>query len=1840
MASDAGDNDTKIDRAMSQRWVDFKRTALRYDDGDEIYEEFGEDDYYDDHVPQLPQLPDPEQSQQHLPGGWDTTRTHEPHSADLSTDIGIAEQSANRPAQEEPHGASRDQVPSRTSAVLDSEHAVTTPVTYAAVQHTLGPTITAREAPKPLNINVAIAQQAATESSNTSLDSSIPSSVAGHEYSGLNRFGGLLAPEDSTLNQLDEVTESKDEIDDDENGEQQSDDRRQSSALRIVNLTEDDYVEYPAAESDNVNGQSTFLDDEAIRPQSQYLPPDTVTGDYDNTDESLQRNIQNLSLNRPVDSSASSSETGSVDRTDNGSARASYVGYNDRRSSYASTGDSAYLRLEDTAYNTTADSDDYFKVHDRSTSVGTSRSESEIMTDNLLEQLEAQQALESRRQSALQGDPSSPLSQKRQIEAAVPGSPGVARTSLDRPPIPVTVPAIIPGPGPEQKHDDVRISEANELSPASTVESDPEADDSEQYYDPSGIPPVESVTEKTPEPYVPAISYLSAPYPGPRWNFSEIVKEPNPIKRKILFEAARKMEQRYDSGLGQWLLYMTHQRDDVQPFSMSTVGADGGKGGHHTIQRTTSMIGHSVSRYGEKSVEMMERVGERSKGIFHRSKLFGNKMTREFERTSNEAAALSAQSKTSVTVPPFSTIQDMHPVFKDSYLSSIRKGKDVSVYMVASIDYSSAAAVSKDSSNLNRAMSSDTADIISQISKQGGRPAASRTGSGDEDDHGSDTDGDLSTLEATSPEMDASVYEKYSLDGVPESPLDAQSLTNGGSNDHRIADPDYDVNMILSAYEDTNESSNNQAVDSTASDSPSKTSTQILRRHRSLRDFEPSLFTLPKVRSASSARIAAMRAASVAVTAEKDTSESASPHTSASGMTQRRVVTAPALPEPKIDLMRIDSITKSFLSKELAIFDEIGNFEKAPPAASYSVDYVAPKSMLLSDADNQSLRSTSLTAAIRKPLPQEPLISSGEPVVVRPKNVPSFESGIPKPERSDGMSSKLKGLTKLRLPGSSPKPQAESFKRQSDPVHVHVSIASEQHVVEEKALPRLPPQNNVAVAISAAPRNYAKRKPVGGIVPVAAARTSQTTALDQPTNPPLCAPLTQPVPQTYIVKPLPMEPGPAHVPHHEFRTPESRGPKVEEKRQPRVEAKVPKPGTDFMSKFRDLMQMDAMGVTPATRAQVMVANTASGNSGASSFKGVKMNMRTLKGRLQKRAVEQETHQAEQDTTADSTKWKEQPSYVQQHQVYLNEEETDASQILSNEPVPHRKVTQSEAPAWPSSERDYIAEDGTGKPDVLLTQDESQTKRYIQVSKERPLSSQSKTSPQVSSSTSSPAVEPVESCSITEGESRVTTEFEVKSQSAAASSSASKSLKNLVLSYGKGLSEQDIDLPPQITEETDDRAEMETPVTAPDSVQELSAASSMLSRGSSSQSYHDALLSKSDRSHVETPPDMELVDSNKLETEHDAALPDTESEPAVDVTQEEVAVPIGQEKYRRRRSSMPAWSPIDMLNSHLRLPPLMADDDDQNPVLGKEVTVASQNVESAKPDLSYSPVYRHHKSRSDPQLARSDVISSNSASVQFTKDKPQIIQRSVFERQQAALTAQTGEPTPKIVYVVPDEYGFADRSVYMRAMSPALQMQARPPPGRMMVDPRYRAPPRSGIRVPEPGYMRRYPQQWPPQRKPVPMHRPTQQVPVGPGPSQRLRPAHMMDCDNIIPIIDSNRVMPGRPHEGVARGGMTPPRHYYDGGYRSRTPELLYGPSDDYPSRNARQRPGYATPPLVSSSSVASNSSGGARSQAFSGSFNQGPSAATAKEHMLRMATTPDFDAGAFGSPKRFPKRHL
>ncbi|KAJ8098700.1 hypothetical protein POJ06DRAFT_212863 [Lipomyces tetrasporus] len=1826
MASEAGDNEKKVDRALSQRWVDFKRTALRYEDGDEIYEEFGDDDYYDNNELQVPPVPSiyRDQGQHHIPGGWDANSAHEPNAADLSVDVDVRESRASASGTENTYDASATAVPSKTSPLLDSEPAVSTPVTYAAVQNTLGPTITAREAPKPLNINVAIAQQAPSASTSTSLDSSIPSSVAGHEYSGLNRFSGLLLHENSDEHQLDEVAVSKDESKDVENSDEPVD---VPSGLRIANLTEHDYVDSPAAESDDVyDEQSARLDRDEVQRQSHNLPTVAVTADYDTTDESIQRNIGKLSLSGPVDSSASTSEASSIaDRTDKG-AQPSYVAYSDRKSSYASTRDSAYLPQEETAYNTTTDSDDYIKLHDRSTSVGTTRSESEIMTDSLLEQLEAQQALEARRQSAIHNSSPSPAFQKQQIEESGPGLPseyGLTSTVPDRPPIPVTVPTVIPEPEQMQTPTyEEPARDERQLSLTSTIESDgTAAEETEEYFEPS-VEAEEIVTEKLPEPYVPAISYLSAPYPGPRWNFSEILKEPNPIKRKILFEAARKMEQRYDSGLDQWLLYMTHQRDDVQPFATGAVAADSLRG-HHTIQRTTSMIGHSVTRYSERSVEMMERVGEKSKGIFHKSKLFGSKMTREDERATTISACSSAQSKTS-NLASFST-SSTHPVFKDSYLAMIRRNKNVSVYMVTSIDYISAVVDSQGVSNSNGATESHAADSSENFSRHW-PPIAPRILSGDLDldcHDGSPTDGDLSTLEATTPEA------------VPESTFHAESQKTNDTSDNCIADLEYDVNAILSAYEDSMDSSKTQPFNSITTYSPSKAGTQPIQRHKSLRDFEPSLFTLPKVRSASSARIAAMRAASVTKSADKDTSALASSQTFTSGMTQRRVVTTPALPEPNVDLKRMDSVTKSFLSKELAIFDDIGNFNKERPTSSFSVDYAAPKSMLLPDADVPSPR---LTNPGVKPLPHGPLIASEEPVVIPPKNIPSFEVGIPRVgQRSDGMAARLKGLSKLKLPGSSPKPKTEAFNRQPAAERVDVSLASKKQIVTEKGLPSLPPQNTAVSAVNAAPRNYAKRKPVAGIGQTTAAMAMESTVSDktQRDNRPIGSPTAPPlqrVPQPYIVKPLPMEPGQAHVPKQiDFRTSEQRAPKPEAKAQPIREFNR-KP-TDFKSKFKDLMQMDAMGITPATRTQAKEATATLRHNGSSSLKDVKINLRTLKGKIQKRAEEQEATSAgeyndERDMIANAEERNERTGHVHQQQRY--EEVTSTPRTVVNEPTPPRQVTQIRAAVELDCE-DAI----TGK---AAKREESDEERYLQESNISDLSSQPT---DITASSPNPVIESVHSHSNIEREPVVATEpvLHSKSASTATSLSAAESLRDLVLSYGTGVSEEVVDIPLHIGEETEDSAV--TLVAGQESMSELSAGSSTLSLRGTSQGDHEATLLESDLTHDEGQPDIELVDNNKLAAGSGIAAGDGEPESVVHVspissTQEELTASNSRAKYRRRRSSMPEWSPIvTMLKPAPHVPRLNVDVGTENSEHDKKA--ASHPVDSPELDLlGGSLMGRHHKSKSDPELAWSEGTSSKTISAKFD-DKPQIIRRSEFERQQ---TAKTGESSTKIVYVVPDDYGLADQPVYLRAMSPTLQMEAPyRPSGRMMVDPRYRPPPRPGLRPPPPGYMRRPPQQRSPQGRP-PMHRPTRQVPPGQWPSQRLRPAHMMDSDNVIPIFDSDRVMSRRPLETFAPRGMMPPRDYSGGGYRSRTPDRMYGPSDDYRAQTPHYRPGYTTPPPASSASITSRSSGGARSQSSSGGFNQGSSAATAKEHMLRMATTPDFDGGAIGSPKRFPKRRI
>ncbi|KAK9237322.1 hypothetical protein V1525DRAFT_404442 [Lipomyces kononenkoae] len=1759
MASDdAETNETKIDRVMSQRWVDFKRTALRYDDGDEIYEELGDDDGgdYDDYYNDYPQnaplsVPDSESSQ--IAGTLDATRTHDAQEETRVSTDGDNASSANEPAQKDSYDASAQEGPSRTMAESDAQRTIATSMPYTAVQNPLGPTVKAREPPKPLNINVAMAQQAATtKSSNTSLDSSIPSSIADHEYSGLNRFGGLLLSENRDPTQLDEVIESIDERDD-ESGKQQEDERPQSNGLRNESPTDDNSLGSPAAASIDIDARSTSLNEEPIQQQRQYPGP---ADEYDdNADESIQRSIQNLSLNRPIDSSVSSSETGSVDRTDNGSVRISYAGNSDRRSSYASTSDSAHFRLEDTAYTATTDSNDYFKLHDRSISVGTNRSQSEIMTDTLLEQLAAEQ-LESRRKSTPREDFPSPSSQKLRIDSSAPGSPPNARSSVfqDRPPIPIILPSITTeldsvkesSFGSEERADD-----ASQQSPVSTVETNleaddvetnPEADDAEMYYDTSGDPADENGREKedVPDSYAPTI-YLSAPYPGPRWNFKEILKEPNPVKRQILFDAARKMEQRYDSGLDQWLLYMVHQRNDVDPFEMSAVGNDNGKGSHLTIHRTTSMIGHSVSRYSGKSVEMMERVGEKSKGIFHRSKLFGNKMTSEFEMTAKEAAATSARSKRRRIVP-FSEIKDMHPVFKDSFVASIRKNTDVSVYMVGSIEYSSTIA--------------DTPFMT---------PTA----------------------------------------GL-ESALKTESQAHGAS----AAEHDFDVNAILLAYEDMNDSTREHTVDSTTPDSPSDSSPQTLPQHRSLRDFEPTLFTLPKVRS--SARIAAMRAASLATHIDKD--EPLMPHTSAvPGMTQRRVVTTSALPESKVDLIEIDSITKSFLSKELAVFDEIGNFDQTRPAtSSVSVNYVTPKSMLLPesmllpDTDTPSPRSSSLKAtAASKPLPQEP---SDEPIVVRPREVPSFELGIPEPRRSEGISSKLKGLGKLKLSKSSPRLQTEKFKQPSDPV-------AKQQLVKGKELPSLPTENNVVTQVAAAPRNYAKRKPVGAAVHADSDATPEPMSPMeiQPTNLPEDAKPAPPTAQTYIVKPLPMEPGPPHVPQNDILTSGSRRPKAVVKEQPTVDAKSTNKPTDFRSKFRDLMQMDAMGLTPATRTQLKVANSQSVSSGSTSSKSVKIDMRTIKERLTKRTAEHEEHvkaaQAEQNTTRHNPESKEQPSYVQQYeQIHHHEERISAS--------PTQNINESTIRERRSSQLD----EGTSYLNISRNQDDGDLGSH----------------PTIVSPVSSPVVGPAKSHSVTRPES-------LKWQGHVTSIPASDSLQNIVEFYGKKNSEQDLGSPPQITDTSPEGSVTGTAIVTEDRPKS-SATSSMLFPGSSAQKSYNATPSKSDLLDTDKQ-DMEPVSNFQLERKPQAGE-DLESEPAVDFTPTSSAghgegPRAGPERYRRRRSSMPEWSPIDdNMSPRLRLPSPKSKSEEPGPVLEHELATSSQDVDSQNPDLlNESSVYRHQKSNSDPELA---ATVAKSSTTNFSGDMPQVIKRSEFERQQAAQRAQNGEPATKIVYVVPDEYVFADRPMYMRAMSPVMQMHTQHgPSGRMMYDPRYRPPPRPGMRGPPPGYMRRPPQQLqqgPPQKWPA-VHRPMPQALAGSGQSQRLRPAHMMDPDYVVPMFDSDRIPPGRPHEGSVRGGMMPSREYYSGGYHS--PDRLHRPSDEYLARNGRHRPGYATPPLASSPSTASISSAASSAQANSAGFSQGSSSATtANEHMLRMATTPDFDAGSLGPPRRFPKRHL
>ncbi|KAK9454808.1 hypothetical protein V1511DRAFT_368122 [Dipodascopsis uninucleata] len=416
----------------------------------------------------------------------------------------------------------------------------------------------------------------------SSIPSSIPSSVAGHDYAGLNRLSMFLGPGASTIDGATApvnpylVTSAFHAPRPDS-----------PSKLRIANTADD--------------SDSEKEDDPQI-----HLPEE----------------IQELSMDTSDDANKS------------------------RRSSYGSIVTSG----EPSATDTSASVLDNNKSHERNFSTATGKSESEKLTESLLETLQADAVLDSRRVSMISANNrSTPAYEHPTVDGSSPNpytislsdrsfsfdnERGGGGSAYAEGPVPVhdeEDAAFKASPYGEDimdsgVHTRQSYTSSNEVvyaSPSDNREPSIEEDD--------------KVRDKE-LPNVPDLTYMfiTVPNPLPKWNFVPITREKGVVKQRMYFDNARKVEQLHDTGAQSWLKYMRDYRPDVQPFPTTIpLNSSSSRVPPSTLHRTTSAIGHQVShinrqvlnsRAGEKSVEMMERVGEKSKGLFKLSKRFGKQI--------------------------------------------------------------------------------------------------------------------------------------------------------------------------------------------------------------------------------------------------------------------------------------------------------------------------------------------------------------------------------------------------------------------------------------------------------------------------------------------------------------------------------------------------------------------------------------------------------------------------------------------------------------------------------------------------------------------------------------------------------------------------------------------------------------------------------------------------------------------------------------------------------------------------------------------------------------------------------------------------------------------------------------------------------------------------------------------------------------------------------------------------------------------------------------------------------------------------------------------------------------
>ncbi|KAK9476554.1 hypothetical protein V1514DRAFT_336545 [Lipomyces japonicus] len=387
---------------------------------------------------------------------------------------------------------------------------------------------------------------------------------------------------------------------------------------------------------------------------------------------------------------------------------------------------------------------------------------------------------------------------------------------------------------------------------------------------------------------------------------------------------------------------------------------------------------------------------------------------------------------------------------------------------------------------------------------------------------------------------------------------DEDEYSSYGQDDY-VADFGDDVNAILSAYA--------KKPEKILQDKPI-----VIPRVRKPRDAEWTLFTLPKVRSNANLRVASQQQQQEQLPYLRYGQAplfSSNTKSQQQLSNQRRVVTESAV----TDLHRMNTVTKSFMS-DLSILDGIGDFDSlALDTLPVLPDLSEPK---INDSNNLLLREFSV---VRKPLPV--VKSSSDAVVI---------------EDSSSKASEIENLELTENQTDEKSERQENIKSLNAKTTESHSTASNENSSSLSIL-KLPPIRSmiyideVKSPVVESIKKTVPRKPVPhgtGKIPVFVQQGKNQQDFSLP------------------LKTLPKSPGqmkPNSLKKHSYANQTSG--KLSES-----PVRFDKKELGLKDKFRDLMQMDAMGVTPSSRANVKTIQ---------NRHGLKLNFKSFKTK-QKEAV--------------------------------------------------------------------------------------------------------------------------------------------------------------------------------------------------------------------------------------------------------------------------------------------------------------------------------------------------------------------------------------------------------------------------------------------------------------------------------------------------------------------------------------------------------------------------------------------------------------------------------------------